>query len=492
MTKVSETQFRRILSRSGESPDMVRAKIEENNHELDFDYNKFKPSKGTTYDTRVSGDRGFFKTVGDVLTAPGDLASGAIRRGVGATVENLTGKTTAGFTGGSASNEELRQNLADTGTAAKFALPVAAGIGTAPLSLPASVGAVAGATFLGSAAEGVTDFEDDTALDIVREGVTDATIGAAIDAGTLGLGRVAKPVFQALRPTAAKRLLRSNLALQNNQIRRIRKPNIAGKDPEEWLLDRGIVGTREEVADQLQELAKTSKQSVDEGLSNITGTFSNKQADEMLDEIIETLSKGDKPLRGQEAVVDVARQLRARPEKTLSELNAVKRLGDRTLNLFKVTGDVKESASKEGIANMRDQLKTFIEREADRAGLPDIKELNKQTQVANDIIKAIDDTGGADLLQRLSTVTRRIGQAGSSTLAGWAVGGRLGAVAGLAGEELMSSPKVRAFILRRLASEPDEVFKSVQKSLQRGTMNAKTKAFVEEVREDLSDILKAP
>ena len=64
-------------------------------------------------------------------------------------------------------------------------------------------------------------------------------------------------------------------------------------------------------------------------------------------------------------------------------------MADAELNIFKVTGDIKNGATSRGLFNVRDQLKTLIEDEAALNGFADVKKLNKETQVSYEIADAL-------------------------------------------------------------------------------------------------------
>lgn len=145
--------------------------------------------------------KGFFKTLVDVSSAPINYLTGVTEQGLGAVakgVGNLTGSETLQNVGTRLQNQtsdaEQRQNLADTGTFARYALPVAAGIATAGASLPLTLGTSAAAGATGSVAQNVTDYEQESLGTIAKQAVTEGVVDSGIDLLTLGLGKALKPV----------------------------------------------------------------------------------------------------------------------------------------------------------------------------------------------------------------------------------------------------------------------------------------------------------
>lgn len=86
---------------------------------------------------------------------------------------------------------------------------------------------------------------------------------------------------------------------------------------------------------------------------------------------------------------------------TLSELNEVKREMDRNLSLFTLAGDVKAGNVKQGLANLRSDLRKFIETKADEAGIPNVRLMNNDTSVSHKLAEAIGKKEDADAIRQL-------------------------------------------------------------------------------------------
>ncbi len=93
-------------------------------------------------------------------------------------------------------------------------------------------------------------------------------------------------------------------------------------------------------------------------------------------------------LQAENAEVDALLQ-KASP--TLNDIQRVKELMDEHFQLYKATGDVKDSVAKQGLANIRSDLKTFLETEVKKETGADIKPLNNNVQTSRSINDAIEE-----------------------------------------------------------------------------------------------------
>ena len=208
----------------------------------------------------------------------------------------------------------------------------------------------------------------------------------------------------------AESLLDTTFKFKPSQKKRFRKPNIWGwKTPSEYLLEKWIItdsSTPEDVVKWLENLNKTSKNTVDSSLSSIPDLFTeNKSTDKILSVLLKETS--DTPWL--EDVVNRLNELGAKSTRwewlTLTEINEVKRSSDDILHLFWVTWNIREWTLKKWLVNLRDDVKTFIENEAGKRWVTNIKDLNKDTQLSNELLKMIDDNLEAWASTRLIWLT---------------------------------------------------------------------------------------
>lgn len=341
-------------------------------------------------------------------------------------------------------------------------------------------------------------------LESVVNIVTALPIGAIMGKAGQGVGQLGKvavkqidnipnPLSIIKNDKAADRLFQSALDLNFNQIRNIARPNVAGKNPVTWMREKGIIGTREQVIPQLEELATGARQAVVQSIDSVPGKFTLKQTDQALDEVLKQVTDANgMPKAGLEELANKAALLRALPEKTLAQHQQTKELMDDVLRMFGKTNEGKDSIMAEGWRNIREKVKTFIEQKADDAGLPDIKRLNKDTQVSTAILKALTDTGGDLGRSKLTTLVKKLGGAGGSALVGGVIGGPGGALIGLALEQIMTNPRSQVFLAKLLGRYADDEIKAVRELLEKGIKSKKATQIMDDVAEDMTELLRLP
>lgn len=286
-----------------------------------------------------------------------------------------------------------------------------------------------------------------------------------------GAGAVIKKGAKALHLSeSAEKLMANTLRLNPSDKGRIAAGNVAGKAPEKWLLERGITGSPEEIATKLDDISEQSYKTVDKLLSGTKGKYQIRQSNQAIDELKDlysgTLGNEEKLARISELKEKTAEGL------SLPELNEVKRLIDKAEIIFSKSGDVKSGAKAEGLKNIRDKIKTFIEDSAKKEGIPNIKELNKQTQVSTEISKAIEKRirqSGNNRIISLTDFIAMVGAGGGAMMAGPA-GGAMSAGAILVGKKISENPSLRI----RVANELMKLSGAELKALEGATKGAAT------------------
>lgn len=134
----------------------------------------------------VKEELGFFSKASSYLRAPSAAFSGGVHK--------LLGVETA-------DTRNLQENLKKSASTARVVLPVAAGLATMGTSIPVSA-AISGAVGAGSSllARGLESVggEDQTLGGAAGEAATTGVVSAALDAVTMGLFKLAKPVAKGL------------------------------------------------------------------------------------------------------------------------------------------------------------------------------------------------------------------------------------------------------------------------------------------------------
>lgn len=248
---------------------------------------------------------------------------------------------------------------------------------------------------------------------------------------------------------AAVRQMEKAIFINPSDVRKISKPSIAGTNPAEWLLRRGFQGSKEAIIDQLEEYGAGTKSAVDEGLSGIAARVTKEDAQPAVD-TLEVLKKTFEDTIGNDEITAKIDAYLAQSDYSLSDLNAIKRLADSELGIFKSTGDIKSGATARGLFNVRDQLKTLIEDEAALNDFEDVKKLNKETQVSYEIAEALDKRLKTE--GRLTELGLRDAIVGIGSFAATAdIFTSLGLVVG---KKILESTQFRTFLANKLKKAP--------------------------------------
>lgn len=274
--------------------------------------------------------------------------------------------------------------------------------------------------------------------------------------------------------------------LNPSDTRRIRKANIAGEDPAKWLLDRGFRGSQESIADELIEYGRATKDQLDQRLNSVPERFSGtdiQPARQALD-VLEDTFQGT---TGNQDILTQLENLKNADDYSLSNLNEIKRIIDRELNIYTATGDVRTGATARGLKNMRSDLQKLIENKAREAGYDDIAALNKETQVSREIAESIEkrlDVSGGNF--GLGMRDYLLGGAATPISAVIGVNPLLGVAVSIAGKKFLESARFRtsfANALNKLSGNKRKVILDAAKN------RSVTGEYLDTVRDVFKDAL---
>src|SRR3990167_9531842 len=173
---------------------------------------------------------------------------------------------------------------------------------------------------------------------------------------------------------------------------------------------------------------------------------------------IQTKVKGIQGLEKVNATVD---NLLHKTDLTLADVQLVKELMDEHFNLYKVTGDVGEGVAKQGLATIRADLKTFIEKEVKATTGSDIAQLNNNVSTARSIIDVITTRSQAGLTR--SNINR-----GDVALAFFGVSFPLVGLPLLALKKIYESPTMRLRVAKWLDGRSDAQRAAIMTEMKAG------------------------
>ncbi len=158
---------------------------------------------------------------------------------------------------------------------------------------------------------------------------------------------------------------------------------------------------------------------------------------------------------------------------TLADVQRVKELMDDHFNLYKVTGDVSQGVAKEGLANIRKDLRGFIEKEVKKNSGVDIGELNNNVSTSRSILEAVKDRAGRPTTRAQISISD-LGWFGGGSL----VGTPLFGIAAVFAKKVLESPSVRLRIAKFMKSLSDAKKLKIKAELQSGEIPDELAPFV--------------
>ena len=187
------------------------------------------------------------------------------------------------------------------------------------------------------------------------------------------------------------------------------------EDVWKWMIERDMQGTKEEIINKLWEHAKKSHALKKE----VLGTSETLHNVESAKKSLKAMYNQVKKVPWLEEKAQRISELYSKDGLTLSELDEVKSLLDDTISIYTNAWDVRAWALKEWLDNVRKDLRKYIETEAEKEGLGNIRLLNNETQVSKSLQDAISRKDSADAAREMLSIF-------SKGTIWWALGGTAG------------------------------------------------------------------
>jgi len=213
--------------------------------------------------------------------------------------------------------------------------------------------------------------------------------------------------------------------------------------PEKWLVDRGIIGTREQTITELATRFKSLRENVDEAFDKIPGTFRDKRitivADEASEFAISTESR-------EASRISMLAEKAKGEGLTAPEISEVKRFYERNIKTGYKKDPTKTSEQVQRATNRDSGIREAQLEIADNNGFVNLREINKEIQAS----KFLGDEIAGKMIGQ--------GANNSMTLTDW-IAITPGIVspkflAGFVTKKLLSTETVRAFAAKALAGFP--------------------------------------
>lgn len=162
-----------------------------------------------------------------------------------------------------------------------------------------------------------------------------------------------------------------------------------GNDVGEWISKHNLIGDNVKSTEaNLQNFFKQNYDSVRSEIAKDKTVYAQYQIPRFVDALNQIKQKVA-GVPGLEKVHNEVQNLLIKPKLKLEDVQRVKELMDKHFSLYKVTGDVGESVAKEGLANMRHDLQSFIENKVEKNTGADIRDMNRNVATSRSITEAI-------------------------------------------------------------------------------------------------------
>jgi len=236
---------------------------------------------------------------------------------------------------------------------------------------------------------------------------------------------------------------------------------IKADEAPQWMLDKGLKGSKETIQKQLSAIAKDAGKKkvalfandVENGVARTYESNSTVQElQQALTEVLPNFAKVTKdsiiPKAGNTEKVNALLEFITKPKPTALDIDKARAvLGD--MGIFTKGGELADTATKEGLQKIWIDASRLLD-----DSLPWFRALNKDIEVANAMWKAMWLKEAQDSVRQLMTLTN-VGAGGAGAAYGyaqeWDVSGALKyAGAALAGKYLFNNPAVTTFVAQKL------------------------------------------
>lgn len=164
----------------------------------------------------------------------------------------------------------------------------------------------------------------------------------------------------------------------------------AGESVGEYLTNRNIFGNIDEISTKLYERFSKSKNTADEALASLKGTFEPAPVKTMLEDLLARETRISTPGAPSPILsrVQELSQKAGREGWTMSEINEIKRMFERNNTVDYLRQNLPESVAK--AKNLDSAVREWQFKQADNLGLKNLKEINRETRLAKQLL---DDIG---------------------------------------------------------------------------------------------------
>lgn len=409
-----------------------------------------------------------FQVAANTAGGIGDVAGEALKRipGVGPALGAVGGAIKTGF-------NAVTDKLSNT----KFFKEAAAGLKpNSPvekgLSIASSGGEIAGNILGADAGAGTLNKVKDVAAAVPSK--VSGMVDSIPKPNLTGTGANIKNAIQDVAGTVQNRIdhnIATALELTPGDLKNIEAST--GNQVGKWLSDNNLIGANKATTQGAIDAFKTKNYNeVRSEIDKVNQVYTPDQIPRYTDALkaIQSQIQNTVGLEKDSALIT---KLLNKQEITLKDIQKAKELLDDHFSLYKVTGDVAGGVAKEGLANVRTDLKNFIEAQVKKHTGADIRQLNNNVATARSLSDAITARSSRGITRAMLSQRDVMMGLGLTYFGSPLVG-----LAYVLIKKIATSPTMRLRIARWLDAKSDAYRASVSKDLQKGEVPDELKKIV--------------
>jgi len=249
---------------------------------------------------------------------------------------------------------------------------------------------------------------------------------------------------------------------------------LTNNDVGDFIARNNLIGAnKEDTLKALKEITDTQYKTVRDEIGKVTNKYTSADIPRVKESLM-LLESQVKGVPGLEETYKQVKSLLRKKDVTLSEVQKVKELLDDQFSLFKATGDVKEGTIKKGLANVRKDIKQFIEKEVKNTTGADIAQLNNDVSTGKSILNLASKRSTREFT-RANVSLADLGFFGTGSM----VATPLGGAAAVLAKRIIETPTVRLKIAKFLNSISSKEKTAIKNALIKGDTPKVLKDIVE-------------
>jgi len=298
--------------------------------------------------------------------------------------------------------------------------------------------------------------------------------------------KIGKEVAEEIKPTRAGTInsqITKALDLTQGDISNIKLST--KNDVGEWISTKNLIGNnKKETLKNVSSYVDNQYKAVRDEIAKVTTIYS-ANAVPRVKESLRLLNGELTGILGQEKALREVKNLLKQKDYSLSEIQRVKEMLDKQFDLYKATGDVKAGQVKTGLANVRGELRSFLEKEVKDTTGADIRGLNNDVATGISISKQAEKRATRGFT-RASVSLSDLGVFGSGSL----IGTPLFGAAALVAKRVLESSTMRLQIAKLLKKLPKKEVELIKSQLLKGDVPAEIKAITKKTNPAVGKTVK--